>query len=294
MRSDRDSQPATGVAHAVDPRRSQTRATSSTGVAAVRARGLGHRYGSRDVLRAVDLDVEAGELVVIAGPNGVGKSTLLRALLGLLPVTAGEVLLLGDRLETLSRRAIAQRSAFVPQGFHTDFALSVGELVAMGRTPHVGRFRSEGEADRKAIAAALAATETRDLADVPFNELSGGEQQRVLLARAFAQDTPVLILDEPNANLDLRHTFQLLSLVRARADAGTAVVAVLHDLNLAARFADRIVLLSDGVVSANGPPIDVLTVDRIWRVFGVHAKILDQGEGLLVAVQGVDAPDDRQ
>ena len=254
--------------------------------AAIRARGLTFGYGARPVLRGVDLEVAHGELVGLVGPNGAGKSTLLRLLLGFLPPDAGTVELEGRPIADLPRREVARRAAFVPQGFHTEFDFRVRDLVAMGRTPWLGRFRPEGEEDRSAVARAMEATEVAAMAERPFTELSGGERQRVLLARAFAQGTDVLLLDEPNASLDLLHAYQLLELVRRRVDEGAAALAALHDLSLAARFCDRLVVLHEGGVRAEGPPSEVLSQTHLAEVFGVEATLLEVDGAPVLQVRG--------
>ncbi len=246
---------------------------------ALRAERVGHAFGQRTVLDGVDLEVTRGELLAVVGANGAGKSTLLRLCLGFVPLERGRVTLFGRALESLSRREVARMAAFVPQGQATDFAFTVREMVAMGRTPHTGRFRPEGKADRDAIARALEATELSAMTDRPFAELSGGERQRVLLARAFAQEAPLLVLDEPNANLDVLHAFQLLALLRARLGEGAAVVAALHDLGLATRFANRIAVLHEGRIEAVGRPADVVTPELLARVFGVRARIDRDDDG---------------
>jgi len=255
--------------------------------AAISARDLVQGYGaSTPVLDGVTVTAAVGELVALAGPNGSGKSTLLRTLLGLLPPRAGSVELFGEPVETLSRVHIARLAAFVPQGFATDFELTVRELVAMGRTPHLGRFRPAGDADRSAVADALRDTGLEALADRPFPELSGGERQRVVLARAFAQGSRLLVLDEPTASLDLAHAYRLMHLVRERVDAGGAAVVALHDLPLAARFADRLVLLSDGKVRADGPVEEVLTPAALRDVFGVDGAVLTDGDEIALSIHG--------
>lgn len=251
------------------------------------ARDLSFAYDGRQVLSAVSLGVARGELLGVVGPNGAGKSTLLRVLLGILPPRSGEVRLGGDPIASLSRAEIARRAAFLPQGARSDFAFTCREIVAMGRTPWLGRFRPEGDADRAAIAEAMRRTESEPFAGRSVIELSGGERQRVFLARAIAQGAPVLVLDEPNANLDLLHAFHLVDLVRDHARRGAAAIAALHDLNLAARVCDRILVLKEGRGVALGPPATVLTADLLASVFGVRARVgRDEDGGLQVGVLG--------
>jgi len=253
---------------------------------AVRVSDLHHAYGERVVLRGIDLSIGTGELVAVVGPNGAGKSTLLRLLLGFLSPTSGRIDIGGRPLGSMPRLEIARRAAFVPQGFQADFAFTVRELVAMGRTPHLGRFQPERDEDRRAIASALEVTDTASMAGRRIDQLSGGERQRVLLARAFAQEAPLLVLDEPNQNLDLLHAYQLLALVRERVAGGGAAVAALHDLALAARFCDRMIVLHRGRVHANGAPAEVLTEALMREVFGVHARVLRDDDRLFVGVEG--------
>jgi iron complex transport system ATP-binding protein len=263
------------------------RASTESAKPSFQLHGVGHAYGEHEVLRGVDLDLAPGELVAVIGPNGVGKSTLLKLMLGFLPLQRGSIELGGHRLDKLTRRDIARLAAFVPQGYDAQFSLSVRQMVAMGRTPWLGRFRPEGEADRRAIDEAMRAADVTELAHRPLPELSGGERQRVLLARAFAQQTPTLVLDEPNASLDLRHAFDLLQLVRQRVREGAAAIAALHDLGLAARFCDRLIALGEGGIAAMGAPEQVLTPARIAEVFGVDAQVVRDDDGqLLVSVRG--------
>ena len=250
------------------------------------ARDVRFAYDARDVIDGVTVSVHAGELVGVVGPNGAGKSTLLRVLLGFLPAKSGEVRIGGTSIESLSRREIARRAAFVPQGFYTDFAFGVREMVAMGRTAHLGRFEPERDADRAAIARAMDATDVTQMTERTFTTLSGGEQQRVLLARAFAQEAQLLVLDEPTASLDLRHAHELMSIVRARTADGGAALAALHDLSLAAKFCDRVVVLHRGRIGADGPPTEVLTEDLMRETFEVDARVRDIDGTLWIDVRG--------
>lgn len=223
------------------------------------------------ILDDVGLEVAAGCFLGILGPNGAGKSTLLRSLLGLTTPNSGTIRIGDRRVLEMSRREIAQKVAFVPQLQEVFFDFPVADVVAMGRTPYQGRFRPMDKADRFAIDAAVAATGIESILGRNIRTLSGGERQRVLLARALAQETPLLLLDEPTANLDLAHELEALELLRGLCDRGKTVVAVLHDVNLASRFCDRLLLLKSGRSVAIGSPIEVLTAKRLAEVFGVHA-----------------------
>ncbi len=250
-------------------------------------RNLGFAYDEREVLSGISFSLAAGEFLGLVGPNGAGKSTLLRLLLGLISPAEGEVVLKGDPLSSLSRSEIARRAAFLPQGARTEFAFTGRDIVAMGRNPWLGRFRPEGDEDRTLIAEAMRETESEPFADRFVTELSGGERQRVFLARSFAQAAPVLVLDEPNANLDLLHAFHLVDLVQARVRKGSSAVAALHDLNLAARVCDRILVLKEGKTAALGRPAEVLTPGLLKEVFGVKARVSTDEDGhLLVSVLG--------
>jgi iron complex transport system ATP-binding protein len=253
--------------------------------ALLEATGLELGYEERTVLRGVDFSLQAGEVVAIVGPNGAGKSTLLHALLGLVPRSRGIVKLGGHPLETLRRNEIARRVAFVPQDTRADFDFTVRELVAMGRTPHLGRFQPERALDTAAVDHALDMTETRAFEDRIVSELSGGEQQRVHLARAIAQTTDVLLLDEPTASLDLEHQLELLDLVRRLAKEGKAAAVALHDLSLAARVADRIVVLAERRVVAMGKPEIVITEELLATFFHVRGRVhRDPKDGVVVVV----------
>jgi iron complex transport system ATP-binding protein len=235
--------------------------------------GITVSLGGTGVLDDVSLSVGDGQFLALVGPNGAGKTTLLRACNGVLSPDDGTVSVDGSRLSTLSSRAISRRVATVPQRTRLGFDFDVADLVAMGRTPHRSRFGTVDAADREAVEAALDRTETARLADRTVHELSGGERQRVLLARALAQSTPVLLLDEPTANLDINHQVRTLSLARELAGAGKTVVAAIHDLDLAARFCDRAALLADGRVVEVGPPETVFTADRLEAAFGVRTAV---------------------
>jgi iron complex transport system ATP-binding protein len=245
----------------------------------IEVEGLAFGYPGRDVFRDVTFRVGAGELVALCGPNGAGKSTLLRLLLALHMPRAGRVLLGGTPLGDLTRREIARRAALLPQENPSDVPLAVRDVVALGRMPHLGRFQPEGAEDLRAIERALAATDITALAERPMTELSGGERHRVHLARALAQGAPVLLLDEPIAGLDLVHQLQALDLLRATVDEGRAAIVALHDLSLAARCCDRILLLAEGALQADAPPVEVLTPATLARFLGVRAEVRADAAG---------------
>jgi len=246
-------------------------------------KNLSLRYDKAQILNGVSIAVEPGEFVGLVGPNGAGKSTLLRLLLGLHVPRTGHVELSGAPVASLSRREIARRAALLPQESPVELPLTVREVVALGRLPHLGRFEAERPEDAEAVARALEATDTAVLADRPLTELSGGERHRAHLARALAQGASVLLLDEPIAGHDLVHQLQALELLRATVDGkdGTsrAAIVALHDLSLAARFCDRILLLDDGALRADAPPAQVLTAETLARVFGVRAEIRADAAG---------------
>ncbi len=233
------------------------------------------RYRDRDVLHSIDLQIAAGERVAVVGPNGAGKSSLLRALAGTLPARAGRVLLAGDPVERLDRLAVARRLSVVPGQATLPFSMRVEEVVALGRLPHEGLFRGPSPEDRAAVSAAIERVGLDGLVGRDARELSLGERQLVLLGLAVAQAAPVLLLDEPTVHLDLRHQVEAMQLlVDLNERDGTTVVAVLHDLGLAAHFFPRLILLERGRVVADGPPEDVLAPERIRSVFGVDPSFV--------------------
>lgn len=247
----------------------------------LRARGLafGYRPDAR-VLRGVDLALAPGVLTCALGPNGTGKTTLLRLLLGDLAPEAGEVLLEGRPVAAFSPRERARRVAYVPQAATSAFAFTVRELVGMGRWPHQGALGLPSFADREVVERALARTGSLPVAERTLAELSGGEAQCAMIARALAQQPRVLLLDEPTSHLDLRNQLLVLGLVRDLArEEGVAALCIAHDVNLAARFADRLCLLRDGRVLAEGPPADVLRADLLEACFGVAVDLVDPGDG---------------
>jgi iron complex transport system ATP-binding protein len=231
--------------------------------------------GGTTVLDGVSLRVEAGQVVVVVGPNGAGKTTLLKAACGLEPAR-GRILLGGEALARLASAERARRAAYLPQGHVVHWPLPVAEVVGLGRLPR-GAGADLSEADRRAVADAMAATGIGEFADRAVTTLSGGERARVALARVLATEAPLILADEPTASLDPRYQLAVIDILRRHADRGGAVVAVLHDLTLAARAADRIVLLDRGRVSADGPPAEVLTAENIAAAFGVASQVVEIG-----------------
>jgi iron complex transport system ATP-binding protein len=233
-----------------------------------------------EVLRDFDLQLQSGELVALLGANGSGKTTLLRLLSGALRPAAGLVQVAGRPVGEWPRPALARRVAVLPQHLELPEGFRVVELVAMGRAPHARRLFGSTAEDEVAVERALQDADALDLADRYPHELSGGERQRVLVAMALAQEPQLLLLDEPTLHLDLAHQVSLLQrLRRLHAQRGLTVLAVLHDLNLAAAFAPRVVLLDGGRVAADGPPDEVLTPEAIARVFGVRVEPVRTSRG---------------
>jgi iron complex transport system ATP-binding protein len=233
------------------------------------AREITVRYGraTSAALERVSCAVAPGRLVALAGPNGSGKTTLVRALTGLTPLEAGEVLVEGRPLERWPRGELARVLGVVPQREEIAFPLLVEETVLLGRYARLGPLAAPSRADRLAVQAALERCDVAGLARRPVDSLSGGEWQRVRLARALAQEPRALVLDEPTASLDVRHEMELLELVRRLVDGGMAGLIITHQLNLAARFADRMLLLDRGRMAAEGTPVEVLTRETLARVF---------------------------
>ncbi|MEU1278219.1 ABC transporter ATP-binding protein [Streptomyces sp. NPDC005805] len=232
---------------------------------------LSHRAdGGRLLVDGVSFTVEPGETLGLVGPNGSGKTTLLRCVYGTLRPTGGLALLDGEDLHTMGTKARARRLATVPQDGHTDFELTVREIVAMGRAPHKRFWEPENTGDTAAVDAALDLVGITGLADRLFPTLSGGERQRALVARAVVQRPALVVLDEPTNHLDIRYQLDVLSLVRG---LGTTALLALHDLNIAAYYCDRLLVLDGGRAVAAGPPAEVLTTELLAEVYGVDAEV---------------------
>lgn len=239
------------------------------------ARGLRLAYDDRVVADDLSFDVPHGELTVVIGPNACGKSTLLKALARTLRPRAGTVTLDGRPLASYRSKEIARRLGMLPQSPIAPEAISVRDLVARGRFPHQGLFRQWSAADEEAVAQALVATDIVDLADRGVAELSGGQRQRAWIALALAQQTELLLLDEPTTFLDIAHQYEVLELCAALHREGRTLVVVLHDLNQAARYATHLVVMKAGRIVAQGAPADVLTADLVSDVFGLPCEIID-------------------
>ncbi len=250
----------------------------------------------RPVVHGVDLDVRPGALTVLVGANASGKSTLLRGLARLLPARGGQVTLDGVALGEIRAKKLARTIGVLPQNPSAPEGITAGELVARGRYPHQPIFRGRSSDDDAVVAASLAATDAASLADRRMDELSGGQRQRVWIAMALAQQPRILLLDEPTSALDVAHQVEILDVLRAEVARGTTVVVVLHDLTLAARYADELVVLADGRVVAQGSATDVITAETVRAAFGVEARILtdpDTGRPVVLPRAVVPRPADR-
>lgn len=246
------------------------------------ADGIGVTRGGRRVLEAVTCRLAPGELLAVLGPNGAGKTTLLRALAGLQAVDAGAVRFGGRPLGSLGAHERARGIAYLPQGGTVSWPLPVQAVVALGRIPHGAEPDDLRERDARAVAQAMRATDVEQFAGRSAMALSGGERARVLLARALAVEAPVLLCDEPVAALDPRHQLAVMNVLRAEARHGRAVVVVMHDLALAARFADRVLILGGGRALATGTPAAVLTAPALAAAFGIEVLTEQRPDGLMV------------
>jgi len=238
------------------------------------ARDLSLSYDDRQVVRDLSLTVPPGRVTVVVGANACGKSTLLRGIARLLAPTSGAVLLDGRAVHEMPTREVAEVLGILPQSPAAPSGISVADLVGRGRYPHQGWLRRWTAADDEAVARALAWTGTEDLAERSVDELSGGQRQRVWIAMALAQETELLLLDEPTTFLDLAHQVEVLDLLTDLNHRGTTVVLVLHDLNLACRYADHIVAMRDGRVVAEGTPADVITAETVRAVYGLECQVV--------------------
>ena len=241
--------------------------------------------GRRSVVRGISAAFAPGTLTGIVGPNGAGKSTLARAMLALVPA-GGTVTIDGTDVAALSRADLARRIAYLPQGQTLHWPLTVERLVGLGRLPHLAPMSQIGAADRAAIERAMDRADVASMRGRIATELSGGERARALFARALAVEAPALIADEPLASLDPGHQIDVMEMMRAEADAGALVIAVLHDLTMAARYCDRLLLVDGGRLDADGRPAEVLTPDSLRRVYGIDAKVETGGDWPTVTTFG--------
>lgn len=242
---------------------------------------LSAELGGKTVLRDVALTVEEGEFVGLIGPNGAGKSTLLRTILGLTP-SQGNIELGGQAAASMSAAQRARLVSYLPQEREIAWPVTVERLVGLGRAPHLPPFARPGAADEAAVRDAMRRMDVEDFATRRATELSGGEKARVLIARALAQEAPLMLADEPTAGLDPAHQITLMRVFAGLAKEGRSVIACLHDLGLAARWCSRLVLLANGSIVADGPPRDVLTAARLRDVYGIQAYLGEDGGGLVV------------
>ena len=259
-----------------------------TGTALLTAQGLSVMLGGRDVLRDVSLSLSSGHLVALVGPNGAGKTTLLRALAGLLP-SQGEIHVGGDALSSLPLRERARRFAYLPQGHVVHWPLPARDIVALGRTPHGATDPARlSPKDAEAVTRAMQATDVMEFGERRVNELSGGERSRVALARVLAVEAPVMLADEPTASLDPRYQINVMTNLRKAADGGMLVIVVTHDLGLAARFADTVLVLSEGRLVSQGAPAEALSEKVMGEVFRISAyRAEHQREAVIVPWAGI-------
>ncbi|MFJ6070724.1 ABC transporter ATP-binding protein [Streptomyces sp. NPDC093065] len=270
--------------------------TRVDGASRLAARGITVGYGARTVIDGLDVAIPPGVITTIIGPNGCGKSTLLRTLSRLLKPTGGTVVLDGEDIAALRTRDVAKRLGLLPQAPVAPEGLTVSDLVARGRHPHQSWLRQWSSDDADVVRRALAMTGVSDLADRPVDSLSGGQRQRVWISMTLAQGTDLLLLDEPTTYLDLAHAVDVLDLVDDLHESGCTVVMVLHDLNLATRYSDNLVVMREGAILAQGHPRDVITADLLLEAFGLRAKVIDDPVGdrpLIVPIGRTHAELDR-
>ncbi|WP_030189591.1 ABC transporter ATP-binding protein [Streptomyces violaceorubidus] len=253
--------------------------TEGDGASRLAARGVTVGYGARSVIDGLDVAIPPGVITTIIGPNGCGKSTLLRTLSRLLRPTGGTVVLDGEDIAALRTRDVAKKLGLLPQAPVAPEGLTVSDLVARGRHPHQSWLRQWSSDDAEVVRRALAMTGVSDLADRPVDSLSGGQRQRVWISMTLAQGTDLLLLDEPTTYLDLAHAVDVLDLVDDLHESGRTVVMVLHDLNLATRYSDNLVVMKEGAVLAQGHPRDVITADLLREAFGLRAMVIDDPVG---------------
>ena len=240
--------------------------------------GLSVGYDQQSIVKNVDFSADNGTITALVGPNGCGKSTLLKAIARILTPMQGQVLLNGDPVHSLPTKQVALRLAMLPQGPIAPEGLSVHELVAQGRFPHQSLLKQWSPADTRAVDDAMQATKIEDFADRPIASLSGGQRQRCWIAMVLAQQTPIILLDEPTTFLDLKVQVEVMSLLRNVAKSGRTMVVVMHELNIAAAFADQLVMMRDGQIVATGTPQETITAKRLKQVFDLDALVIADPE----------------
>ncbi|MBD3192798.1 MAG: ATP-binding cassette domain-containing protein [Candidatus Heimdallarchaeota archaeon] len=245
----------------------------------LRIDGLEFSYDDKMVLEGISLNMDAGELVAILGPNGSGKTTLLRCIDGILKPKKGRVFIDGEQIGKMKRRAIAKKVAYVPQSEGTPFPITVYETILMGRKPHID-WRPTTK-DKQIVATIIQELGLEDFTVRKINQLSGGQRQKVYIGRALAQDTPILLLDEPTANLDLKHQLEVLELLRQQAEQGACVILAIHDINLALKYCKKIILLKEGRIYAAGGR-EIVSEENLADVYGVKVTISNHKEQLFV------------
>ncbi|WP_394939670.1 ABC transporter ATP-binding protein [Psychromicrobium sp. YIM B11713] len=249
----------------------------TSGKVALRAEGVSLGYERRLIIEGLSIDIAPGAVTAIIGPNGCGKSTLLRGLGRLLKPSAGEVQLDGKPIGSISTRQVATRLSILPQNPSAPAGLTVSDLVSRGRHPRQRWYQQFSRADESVIREALEATDIADLAEVPIEELSGGQQQRAWISMVLAQQSEILLLDEPTTYLDLAHQVEVLQLVsRLNRELGRTIVMVLHDISLAARYADHMVAMKGGRIVASGTPAEVVTEEHLLEIFGLEASVVTE------------------
>ncbi len=251
----------------------------------INIKGVTYSYGRGDVLKGLTLDIHDHQFTALLGPNGSGKTTLLKLVSGAMKPDDGKVMIGDQNIYTMDTRTRAKAMSYVQQFFSSTFSYTVFEVAAMGRYPHIARFQGMKPMDIDIINRSLDEAGVIHLKKRSITELSGGELQRVMLARSLAQQSPWMLLDEPVNHLDIRHRTDILNAVRKRVDSGRAALCVLHDVNLASRYADRIVLMKDGEIYKDGTPHEVLTEHNIETLYQVRVKVMHEGNHPTILLQ---------
>ena len=252
--------------------------TKVRGMVRLRIRGVEFGYGSEAVLKGVSIEIPQGEMLSIIGPNGAGKTTLLRCINRILKPRRGVIMVNGKSIEEMSRREIAKKMGYVPQSTHQVFPNTVFDVILMGRRPHFAWKCNEKDIEKVLETLKMLGIEHLAMRDI--TELSGGQQQKVFIARALAQEPEILLLDEPTSNLDIKHQLEVMNIIKSITnEKGITAIMAIHDLNLASRYADRVIMMHEGRIFAVGSPEEVLTPENIREVYGVEAEVLCGKDG---------------